>query len=645
VPETADPDKNSAKKPDKKSQRHNPFRGKLIDERRELPDQPGVYLFHDNDGTVVYVGKATSIKSRVSSHFSAPEGKAVEMIAMTERIECVVTRDPSEALITEQQFIRQYRPRFNVLMRDDKTYPFIAISLDEDYPRVYFTREKHKRGRKYFGPYSDARRARNVIELLGKIFQYRTCEGPEPGRQSGNPCLDYFIKRCQAPCVDYISKDDYRANIARIESFLAGNFREVQAELDERMRDAAERREYEEAALYRNRIHAVKESIDRNRLDTSSLGMVDLVAIATAGSEANAQVFQVRDGILADRKSFHLDNIGEVGESEVTEEFIAQYYTSGGAVPPQVIVSRDFEETAAELDAIKGLHKTRRGSNVELRSAERGEKRKLFELAERNAKLALEREMGRAERAKRARREGLESLREALGLEVPPVRIECFDISNLGPTNVVASMVVFRDGNPRKADYRRFKVKELDGKQDDFASMGEVLRRRMAQYLKQKEISPHDDDYDESFASLPGLIVIDGGKGQLSSAIKELEAFRKEGVPVVSLAKREEEIFVPGKKHPVILEKDDAGLKIMQRIRDEAHRFAITFHRERRDKAMTASVFDDLAGIGPARKKLLLEHFGSPDAVVNASRDDLESVPGVPSKIGRQIFHQLNKTR
>jgi excinuclease ABC subunit C len=645
VPETADPDKNSAKKPDKKSQRHNPFRGKLIDERRELPDQPGVYLFHDNDGTVVYVGKATSIKSRVSSHFSAPEGKAVEMIAMTERIECVVTRDPSEALITEQQFIRQYRPRFNVLMRDDKTYPFIAISLDEDYPRVYFTREKHKRGRKYFGPYSDARRARNVIELLGKIFQYRTCEGPEPGRQSGNPCLDYFIKRCQAPCVDYISKDDYRANIARIESFLAGNFREVQAELDERMRDAAERREYEEAALYRNRIHAVKESIDRNRLDTSSLGMVDLVAIATAGSEANAQVFQVRDGILADRKSFHLDNIGEVGESEVTEEFIAQYYTSGGAVPPQVIVSRDFEETAAELDAIKGLLKTRRGSNVELRSAERGEKRKLFELAERNAKLALEREMGRAERAKRARREGLESLREALGLEVPPVRIECFDISNLGPTNVVASMVVFRDGNPRKADYRRFKVKELDGKQDDFASMGEVLRRRMAQYLKQKEISPHDDDYDESFASLPGLIVIDGGKGQLSSAIKELEAFRKEGVPVVSLAKREEEIFVPGKKHPVILEKDDAGLKIMQRIRDEAHRFAITFHRERRDKAMTASVFDDLAGIGPARKKLLLEHFGSPDAVVNASRDDLESVPGVPSKIGRQIFHQLNKTR
>ena len=630
---------------EQRPRRNNPFRGKLLEDRRELPDQPGVYLFHDIDGTVVYVGKATSIKSRVSSHFSAPEGKAVEMIAMTERIECVVTRDPAEALITEQQFIRQYRPRFNVLMRDDKTYPFIAISLDEDYPRVYFTREKHKRGRKYFGPYSDARRARSLLELLGKIFQYRTCEGPQPGRASGNPCLDYFIKRCQAPCVDYISKEEYRANIARIESFLAGNFREVLGELDTRMRDAAERREYEEAALYRNRIRAVKDSIDRNRLDSASLGMVDLVAVATDGDEANAQVFQVRDGILSDRKSFHLDNIGEVAIAEVTEEFIAQYYTSGGAVPPQVIVSADFEQSGAELDAIKEMLARRRGSKVELRSAERGEKRKLFELAERNARLALEREQGRAERAKRARREGLASLADALDLEAPPVRIECFDISNLGPTNVVASMVVFRDGNPHKADYRRFKVKELEGRQDDFASMGEVLRRRMSQHNRQKDISPHDDDYDESFASLPGLIVIDGGKGQLSSAVKQLEEFRAVGVTVVSLAKREEEIFVPGRRHPVMLERDDPGLKIMQRIRDEAHRFAITFHRERRDKAMTASVFDDLAGIGPARKKLLIEHFGSPEKVLAASRDQLESVPGLPPKIGRQVFHQLNRAR
>ncbi|MFY9488430.1 MAG: excinuclease ABC subunit UvrC [Solirubrobacterales bacterium] len=632
-------------KPARPPKRNNPFRGKLIDERRELPDQPGVYLFHDSDDRVIYVGKANSIKKRVSSHFSTPEGKAVEMIATVDRIECVVTRDPAEALFTEQQFIRQYRPRFNVLMRDDKTYPFIAISTDEDYPRVYMTREKHQRGRKYFGPYSEVRRAREMVELLGKIFQYRTCEGPKPGRASGSPCLDFFIKRCQAPCVDYVSKEDYRANIDRIASFLAGNFNDVTAELDERMCDAAARQEYEEAALYRNRISAVKRSIDRNRLDSSSLGMVDLVGVAVEGVEANAQVFQVRDGVLADRQSFHLTNEGERDAAEVTEEFLVQYYTSGGAIPPQVIVSRECEEASGVMPAIGQMLSERRGSSVEIRSAERGEKRRMFELAEKNASLALLRERSRAERGRKSRREGLDNLAAALSLEAPPVRIECFDISNLGPTNVVASMVVFRDGNPQKSDYRRFRVRDLDGQQDDFKSMGEVLGRRMANYLRQKEFSPHDDAYDESFASLPGLIVIDGGKGQLSSAIKELEEFRAEGVTIVSLAKREEEIFVPGRKTPLILDRDDPALKLLQRIRDEAHRFAITFHRQRRDKALTESVFDDLPGVGTARKSLLMRHFGSPEGILTASRDELESVPGLPAKIGRQIFHHINRNR
>ncbi|MFY9470066.1 MAG: excinuclease ABC subunit UvrC [Solirubrobacterales bacterium] len=631
--------------PKRAPRRDNPFRGKLIDERRELPDQPGVYLFHAADGTVIYVGKANSIKKRVGSHFSSPEGKAVEMIATVDRIECVVTRDPSEALLTEQQFIRQYRPRFNVLMRDDKTFPYIAISTDEQYPRVYMTREKHKRGRKYFGPYSEARRARELIELLGKIFQYRTCEGPKPGRASGSPCLDYFIKRCQAPCVDYVSNADYRRNIDRIASFLAGNFNDVTAELDERMRDAAARREYEEAALYRNRIQAVKRSIDRNRLDSSSLEMVDVVAVAVDETVANAQVFQVRDGVLADRQSFHLTNEGERDVAEVTAEFLVQYYGSGGAVPPQVIVSREVETESGAIDAIGELLGERRGSRVQIRAAERGEKRRLFELAEKNARLALVRERSRSERAKRGRREGLENLRASLGLDAPPVRIECFDISNLGPTNVVASMVVFRDGNPCKSDYRRFRVRGLDGAQDDFKSIGEVLGRRMAAYLRQKEISPHDDAYDESFASLPGLIVIDGGKGQLGSALKELKAFRAAGVTVISLAKRDEEIFVPGRKRPLILDRGDPALKVLQRIRDEAHRFAITFHRERRDKALTESVFDDLPGVGAARKGLLLRHFGSPQAALTASRDELESVPGLPAKIGRQIFHHVNRNR
>lgn len=634
-PEIAEPNRRS---------RPNPFRGKLIDDRRELPDLPGVYFFHDADGVVIYVGKANSVRKRVGSHFSAPEGKAVEMIAAVEKIDCVVTRDPAEALLTEQRFIRQYRPYFNVRMRDDKTYPFIAISQDEEYPRVYLTREKHKRGRRYFGPYSDVRRARDLVELLGKVFQYRTCEGPKPGRATGSPCLDYFIKRCQAPCTGNISQTDYTANINRIAAFLGGNYNDVTRELDERMRDAAERREYEEAALYRNRISAVKRSIDRNRIETGSLGMVDLIGVATAGADANAQVFQVRDGVLSDRQSFHLTNDGERDAAEVTEEFLVQYYTSGGAIPPQVIVSPEFEASSGVVGAIAQMLSGRRGSNVELRSAGRGEKRKLFELAQRNAMLALERERSRAERGKRTRREGLENLRAALSLDAPPVRIECFDISNLGPTNVVASMVVFGDGNPRKSDYRRFNVRELEG-QDDFKAIGEVLGRRMAAYERQKEVSPHDDEYDESFASLPGLIVIDGGKGQLSSAVRELKAFRDEGVTVISLAKREEEIFVPGRKRPLVLDRDDPALKILQRIRDEAHRFAITFHRERRDKQLRDSAFDDLPGVGPARKSLLMRHFGSPEAILKASRDELESVPGLPAKVGRQIFHHVNRSR
>jgi excinuclease ABC subunit C len=622
----------------------NPFRGKLIDERRELPDQPGVYFFHGPEGEVIYVGKAISIKKRVSSHFSSPEGKAIEMIATVERIECVVTRDEAEALFTEQQFIRQYRPRFNVRMRDDKTYPFIGISTDEDYPRVYLTREKHKRGRRYFGPYSDVRRARELVELMGKIFQYRTCEGATPGRATGSPCLDYFIKRCQAPCVDYITQSDYKRNVERIESFLTGNFNDVTSELEQQMRDAAINQQYEEAAIYRNRMHAVKRLIDRNRIDTASLGMVDMVAVATDGTQANAQVFQVRDGVLADRQSFHLTNEGERGIEEVTEEFMIQYYTSGGAMPPQIIVAKDFCADSHVVDALAELFSDTRGSKVEIRTAERGEKRKLFELAQKNAYLALEREKSRSERGRRTRREALEQLREVLGMDIPPVRIECFDISNLGETNIVASMVVFSDGNPKKSDYRRFKIRDLEG-QDDFAAMGEVLGRRMANYMRQKEISPHDDAYDESFGALPSLIVIDGGKGQLGSAVRELDEFRKLGVTVISLAKRLEEIYVPGQKHSLVLDRDEPALKLLQRVRDEAHRFAITFHRERRDKALTASVFDELPGIGPARKRLLVRHFGSPEEILAATRDQLESVPGLPAKVGRQIFHHINRSK
>lgn len=618
--------------------------GRLLAERQGLPDGPGVYIFYDQAGRVLYVGKSISIRKRVMSHFSAPHGRAADMVGAIERIEFVVTEDEAEALITEQAFIHQHRPRFNVRLRDDKSYPYIGVSLEEDFPRVYFTRERHKRGRRYFGPYSDARRVRETLELLGKVFQYRTCVGPEPGRSTGSPCLDFHIKRCQAPCVAYISQEQYRQNIQRICEFLAGRYKRITKDLEEHMNAAAAAQEYEDAALYRNRLHAVTHLLERKRVASASIGMVDVVAVVVDGVDANAQVFQVRDGVLAERQNFHLSNEAERSAAEVTEEFLMQYYASSGAIPPEVVTSPEFCSQSNVVGTIAQALSDRRGSNVRLRHAMKGDKRRLFELAASNALLALEHERSRAERGRKGRRQALEGLRAQLELDAVPIRIECFDISNLGETNVVASMIVFENGAPKKSDYRRFKLRGLEG-QDDFASIAEILGRRVRAFQKQAEFSPHDKDYDASFAALPNLIVIDGGKGQLSSAVNELTELRERGTTVISLAKRLEEVFFPGRSDPLVISHDQPALQMLQRIRDEAHRFAIDYHRLRRDKGLTSSLFDELPGVGPKRKKQLIRHFGSPEAIITASRDQLESVPGLPPKIGREIFHHLQKSR
>src|SRR6059058_2749305 len=507
--------------------------------RRQLPDSPGVYLFKDRRGRVLYVGKASSIRKRVGSHFSKPATRgAYEMLDQIETIDFVATETEAEALLAEQNFIRRHRPRFNIRLRDDKTYPYIGISLDEDFPRVYFTREKHRRGRAYFGPYSNAKRTRETLDLLGKVFQYRTCDGPEPGRASGSPCLDYFIKRCQAPCVGYIGKEDYRENIENIIRFLSGRYRQIERDLEEAMYEAADQQEFELAANLRNRLKAVQSLLERQRISNEAVGTIDAIAVATEGTDANAQVFQVRDGVLADRQSFYLTNEAGRDEAEVTEEFVLQYYATSPAIPPQVIVPRRLRRTEVLEEALSD----QRGAPVEIRHAERGDKRRIFELAERNARLALDQDRLRSEHRRVQRIEALEGLQKELGMEQIPMRIECFDISNLGETHTVASMVVFEGGSPKKSDYRRFGVRDVA--QDDFAAMNEVLIRRMAQFVAQRERSPHERAYDASFASVPGLIVIDGGKGQLSAGIKALQPFRDLGVTVVSLAKRIEEVFL-----------------------------------------------------------------------------------------------------
>jgi excinuclease ABC subunit C len=609
---------------------------RLKEQRTSLPDAPGVYLFRDAKRKVLYVGKALSIRKRVAGHFGRPRA---DMVAHVHDIEFIATETEAEALLAEQEFIKRHRPVFNVRLRDDKSYPYIGISLDEEYPRIYFTRERHKRGRVYFGPFSNAKRVRETLDLLGKIFQYRTCDGPEPGRASGSPCLDYFIKRCQAPCVGYISKEDYRANVDTIIDFLSGRYRQIERALDQGMKKASDEQEFEQAALLRNRLKAVRSLLERQRIANEAVGTLDAIGVAAEEADANAQVFQVRDGVLQDRQSFYLENAARRDEGEVAEEFVLQYYASAIAVPPQVIVPRTVANTRTLAEALA----ERRGAPVEVRHAERGDKRRIQELAERNARLALDQDRLRSERRRSQRIEALDRLQRALKLDSIPMRIECFDISNLMHAHTVASMVVFEGGAPKKSDYRRFGIR--GAVQDDFAAMAEVLSRRMAQYVAQRERSPHEKEYDESFASLPALIVIDGGKGQLSAGLKELGPFRDLGVTVVSLAKRIEEVFTPGQNAPLLLAHDTPELQLLQRARDEAHRFAVEFHRDRRGKAMTRSVLDDLPGVGPARKRSILQHFGSPERFLAASREELESVPGLPQKVARDVHAYVNKIR
>ncbi|MGA9859959.1 MAG: excinuclease ABC subunit UvrC [Solirubrobacteraceae bacterium] len=631
------------------------------DRRRDLPDEPGVYLFRDERGKVIYVGKAISIRKRVASHFSNPSTRAGrDLLPMIEQIEALVVHTESEALLVEQNFIKQYKPRFNIRLRDDKSYPYIAISLDEDFPRVYFTRERHRRDRAYFGPYSNAKRVRSTLEVLGKVFLFRSCDGPEPGRRSGSPCLDYYIKRCEAPCVGYVDKEGYRKAIDGVIAFLSGRYKEIEWALEQEMKLAAAEQRFEDAARERNRLRAVRSLLERQRVAHEGDGSMDAIAVAVAETEANAQVFQIRDGVLADRQSFYLDNTTGASLDDVAEAFILQYYASAMTVPPLVVVQRELGVDRDLVPLAEALS-ARRGAAVEIRPAERGDKRRILELAERNARLAIDQEKLRSERRRQQRVEALDGLQNALGLDTIPLRIECFDISTLMGTNTVASMVVFEGGAPKKSDYRRFRVFGASGPGEnspgrilehdyetegpnDFAAMEEVLGRRYARWERQRDVSPHDKDYDPSFAALPNVVVIDGGKGQLAAGLRALQGFRDRGVLVISLAKRIEEVFIPGREAPLVLAHDTPELQLLQRVRDEAHRFAITHHRIRRDRAMTASVLDDLPGVGPARKRALLAHFGSPDAILAASREELESVPGLPGKLARDMYRELHKT-
>jgi excinuclease ABC subunit C len=600
-----------------------------------LPAKPGVYLFRAKGDAVLYVGKAKSLRPRVRAYFRGGDArKGLEkMIDRVERVEVIVTSTEAEAFHLEQNLIRRHRPPFNVRLRDDKSYPYIAVTVEDEYPRVMFTRERHRRGVVYFGPYANAKKVRQTLDVLNRVFKFRPCEGPKPGRHSGIPCLDYHIDRCHAPCVAYISQDDYGALIDRVIEFLSGETRPILRELEEKMRAAAAREDFEEAARYRNRLFSVRHLAERQAADKRAIGTVDVLGVAADGDKAAVQVFPLREGRLVDRYSFYLDNVAGQDLATLVESFCLEYYGSAPSIPPLLVVPGEVGSTAALGEFLSEL----RGAKVEVRPARRGEKKRLQELAQQNAELALAEDAAERERRRLRRIEALEELREALNLESLPIRIECFDISNIQEESPVGAMVVFQDGVPKKAHYRKFGVRRVGG-QDDFAMMAEVISRRFA---RARSIAA--EDYDESFAAVPNLVVVDGGKGQLSAALAAMQAHDLPRVAVIALAKREEEVFVPGRPDPIALDPSSPGLHLLQRVRDEAHRFALGFHRQRRESKARESILDALPGVGPARKRALIRHFGSPERLLAASSDELESVPGVPAKTGRRIYAALHK--
>jgi excinuclease ABC subunit C len=604
-------------------------------DRSHLPTSPGVYIFKDAGDKVVYVGKAKNIRSRVASYFTRTgdgRPKIAELRERVRQIDFIVTASETEALVLEANLIKRHRPRFNASLKDDKSYPYIVVTTGDEYPRVYATRAAHDPRHRYFGPFPSAGAVSSTLDVLNKTFPFRKCRGPEPGRRSGVPCLNYHIGRSVAPCIGAVTKENYDAIVADVVAFLEGRVDGLIRDRQDAMREAAREMDFERAAKLRDEVSSLSYVRDRQQATIASEDSFDAIGAFARGESACVQVFAVREGQIVNRDSFLLDNYGESRAEDVALQFVPQYYGTA-AVPREVLLqSDDREEELATLAAhLSGL----RGTRVEVRRPRRGDKRRIVEMAVRNAEAGLEHERALEEAKRNKVASTLDGLREELALPKLPVRIECYDISNTMGTNSVASMVVFQGGRPAKGEYRRFRIRTVEGA-DDFASMAEVIRRRL------QRLKANDEKFPE-----PDLIVLDGGKGQLSAV---LPVFEELGVgsdlpdiPVRSLAKRDEEVFQPGRPEPVLLERNSPELHLLQRVRDEAHRFANTYHRELRGRFMTASVLDELPGVGPERKKKILAHFGTPEAFLNASLEELEAVPGLPGRVAREVHAVVHR--
>ncbi len=608
----------------------------LQQEAQALPASPGVYLFKDDRGRVLYVGKADSLRDRVRSYFGPSlDIRLIRMLEGATRIEHVVTNSVPEAYLLEANLIKQHRPRYNIRLKDDKSYPYVKVTLGEPFPRVLRTRKLGDRTARYFGPYANAKSVDETLDLLQKLFPYRTCNlsivadesgggrtEPPSALPGGRPCLLYYIKRCPAPCVGNVDTTEYRRAVDQVVLFLEGRQEVIARQLRSDMHGAAERLEFERAAAVRDRLGAVERTLERQEVHAYAGEDFDVVGMAVAEPDACAQLLVVRDGKITGREQFFLEGTTGASSAETLASFLRQHYALATHLPPEIVVAEDvpererFEEFAA----------ARRGARVAVRVAQRGRKRHLAELASRNAGEALEQERVRwlADRGKTET--ALAELQRALALESLPRRIECYDVSHVQGTDVVASLVVFEDGQPQRSQYRRFRIKAGD-KNDDVANMREVLTRRFRRAGEKEGASwPR-----------PDLLMVDGGKPQLGAAREALSEAGRLEVPLVALAKAREELFAPGREEPVVLPRTSQGLYLVQRIRDEAHRFAVTYHRDLRSKRSVRSVLDEVEGVGPQRKRALLRRFGSVRALRDAPLEEIASVSGISTKLAERI--------
>ena len=600
----------------------------VAEQLRQLPESPGVYLMKDAEGTILYVGKAASLRHRVRSYFGAGQKlspKLQRMVARVAELDFFVTKSEQEALILELNLIKRHHPRYNVSLKDDKTFPYLKIDTGEDWPRVYITRRLEKDGGRYFGPFTSARSVRQTLKAIKRIFPFRTCSKPVKGT-GARPCLEYYIGGCVAPCIGAVSRQEYARVIKQVVLFLEGKQERVLKELKSQMNKAAEALQYEKAALLRDQIQGIHQVIEGQRIAARVRGEQDVIAFAQERDQAYVQVFFIRHNKLTGRESFVLQGTRHEEPAQIMTSFIKQFYASSPYVPPLLLL----QHPAEDIDVIKEWLQGKRGSKVDIQVPRRGHKKELVNIVAENARQGLEQLKIKQLATPGTLDNALAEIESELKLTHPPLRMEAYDISNIQGKAAVGSMVVFEKGKPKPAHYRRFRIKTVAGA-NDYAMLQEVLQRRFKR----------NNQASDSWAIMPDLVLIDGGKGQLNAARTIMKDAGVESLPIASLAKENEEIFIPDRARPIVLPRNSPGLQLLQRMRDEAHRFAITYFRRIHKRETFTSSLDGIPGLGPRRKQALLRQFGSVDAIRQASAEELAATKGLTKNVANKVKEYL----